>query len=64
MEDHGVQVGTVRPHDGAQLLVDLNASEQVWIPQEGFKDRAPEQLLNVDVTTGAVIERQPEPEAF
>ncbi len=64
MQDDGVDIRTVRPHDGSQLFVYLNTSEEVWIVQKGLKDRTAQKFLHVDLSPGAIVERQKQPEPF
>lgn len=59
VQHEGVEVGSVGPHDGAQLIVYLHLSEVARIGQR-LKDGAVQLPGEIDVACGAVAEAEPE----
>jgi hypothetical protein len=58
----GIHVGTVRPHDRAELIVHPDLAKQLHISPERLEKGSPELALEVDLACRPVIEAEPNDE--
>lgn len=56
VEHIGIEIGAVRPHDRAKLLVHANLAEQREILAERGEDRSPQDIREVELALDSVIE--------
>ena len=61
MQDVGINVGTVRPDDGAKFLIDTHRREHFIVVTDVLEDGPPEQWAQVHFPCCAVGEAEPHP---
>ena len=60
MKNEGVEVGSVRPNDGAELWIDAYLTEVLRISQ-WLKYRSVQLSCEIDIACAAIAEAEPEP---
>lgn len=58
VEDVGIHVGSVRPHNRSELVIHAYLPKQLRIPAQRLEHRPPQLALEVDLTRPPVIETE------